>query len=42
MHIGLGGTDLFLAFAGEGCVFPVIDCAEVHVDALYQRSAPHR
>jgi len=38
----LGGTDLFLAFAGEECGFPVIDCAEVHVDALYQRSVPHR
>ena len=38
----LGGTDLFLAFAGEECGFPVIDCAEVHVDALYQRSASHR
>src|SRR5215471_15274131 len=37
----LGGTDLFLAFAGEECGFPVIDCAEVHVDALYQRSDPH-
>ena len=31
MHIGLIG--------GIG---PVIDCAEVHVDALYQRSASHR
>jgi len=38
----LGGTDLFLAFAGEECGFPVIDCAEIHVDALYQRSVPHR
>src|SRR6516164_9597471 len=27
---------------GEECGFPVIDCAEVHVDALYQRSASHR
>jgi aspartate racemase len=35
----LGGTDLFLAFAGEECGFPVIDCAEVHVDALYQTSS---
>jgi aspartate racemase len=34
----LGGTDLFLAFAGRDCGFPVIDCAEVHVDALYRRS----
>jgi aspartate racemase len=34
----LGGTDLFLAFAGQSCGFPVIDCAEVHVEALYRRS----
>jgi aspartate racemase len=34
----LGGTDLFLAFAGQDCGFPVIDCAEVHIDALYRRS----
>ncbi len=36
--IVLGGTDLFLAFAGQDCGFPVIDCAEIHVEALYQRS----
>jgi aspartate racemase len=35
----LGGTDLFLAFAGQDCGFPVIDCAEVHVDALFRRSS---
>jgi aspartate racemase len=35
----LGGTDLFLAFEGQDCGFPVIDCAEVHVGAIYQRSA---
>ena len=34
----LGGTDLFLAFAGQDCGFPVLDCADVHVDALYRRS----
>ena len=34
----LGGTDLFLAFAGQECGFPVIDCADIHVDALYRRS----
>jgi aspartate racemase len=34
----LGGTDLFLAFAGQNCGFPVIDCADIHVDALYRRS----
>jgi aspartate racemase len=36
--IVLGGTDLFLAFAGQDCGFPVLDCAEVHIDALYRRS----
>jgi aspartate racemase len=34
----LGGTDLFLAFEGRDCGFPVIDCAEIHMDALYRRS----
>jgi aspartate racemase len=37
--IVLGGTDLFLAFAGQDCGFPVLDCADVHVAALYRRSA---
>jgi aspartate racemase len=36
--IVLGGTDLFLAFAGEDCGFPTLDCADIHVDALYRRS----
>jgi len=36
--IVLGGTDLFLAFAGEDCGFPTLDCADVHVEALYRRS----
>jgi aspartate racemase len=35
----LGGTDLFLAFARQDCGFPVIDCADVHVDAIYRSSA---
>jgi aspartate racemase len=35
----LGGTDLFLAFTGQECGFPVLDCADVHVEALYRRSA---
>ena len=34
----LGGTDLFLAFQGQDCGFPVLDCAEIHVEAIYQRS----
>lgn len=36
--IMLGGTDLFLAFAGHDPGFPVIDCADIHVDAIYQKS----
>jgi aspartate racemase len=35
----LGGTDLFLAFADETPGFPVIDCADIHVDAIFARSA---
>lgn len=35
----LGGTDLFLAFAGHDCGFPVMDCADIHVDAIYGRSS---
>jgi aspartate racemase len=41
----LGGTDLFAAFEGHECGFPVIDTAQVHVDALSRRSiesAPRR
>jgi aspartate racemase len=34
----LGGTDLFLAFEGQDCGFPVVDCAEIHVEALCQWS----
>jgi aspartate racemase len=36
--IVLGGTDLFRAFEGQDCDFPVINCAAVHVDAIYQMS----
>jgi aspartate racemase len=35
----LAGTDLCLAFEGQDCGFPVIDCAEVHRDALFRHSA---
>jgi aspartate racemase len=35
----LGGTDLFLAFAQQNCGFPVIDCADIHVEALFRRSS---
>lgn len=34
----LGGTDLFLAFQGHEPDFPVLDCADVHVEAIYQAS----
>jgi aspartate racemase len=34
----LGGTDLFLAFRDRKCSFPVLDCADVHVAAVYQAS----
>jgi len=34
----LGGTDLFLAFQGTESGFAVLDCAEVHVEAIYRRS----
>ena len=37
--IMLGGTDLFLAFTGQQPGFPVIDCADLHVDAIYRSSA---
>ena len=32
------GTDLFLAFDGRACGFPVADCAEIHMDALHRTS----
>jgi aspartate racemase len=35
----LGGTDLFLAFQGQDCDFPVLDLADVHVDVIYRKSA---
>jgi len=35
----LAGTDLFLAFDGQDCGFPVIDCAQVHVGAIYRKSS---
>jgi aspartate racemase len=34
----LGGTDLFLAFEGHDPGFPVIDCAAIHIDAIYRVS----
>ena len=37
--IMLGGTDLFLAFVGHDKPFPLVDCADIHVDAIYRSSA---
>jgi aspartate racemase len=34
----LAGTDLFLAFQDQVPGFPVIDCAAIHIDAIYQWS----
>jgi aspartate racemase len=34
----LGGTDLFLAFQERDAGFPVLDCADVRVEAIYQAS----
>ena len=34
----LAGTDLFLAFDGHDCGFPTMDCARVHIDALFRES----
>lgn len=34
----LAGTDLFLAFEGHDCGFPTVDCALLHVEALYHAS----
>lgn len=38
----LGGTDLFLAFDGRDCGFPVIDCAQLHVEAMMRKSIGSR
>lgn len=34
----LGGTDLFLAFQGSDCGFAILDCADIHVEAIYRKS----
>lgn len=36
--IMLGGTDLFLAFQDRQAPFPLVDCADMHVDAIYLAS----
>jgi aspartate racemase len=35
--IMLGGTDLFLAFQGREVPFPLVDCADIHVDAIFEK-----
>ncbi len=35
----LGGTDLFLAFQGGKPPFPLVDCADIHVNAIYRTSS---
>ncbi len=37
--IMLGGTDLFLAFVGREPPFPLVDCADLHVDAIFSKSS---
>ena len=32
------GTDMFLAFEGHDCGFPVIDGGQVHIDAIVRES----
>ena len=36
--IMLGGTDLFLAFQGRPLPFPLVDCADIHVSAIFEKS----
>lgn len=36
--VALAGTDLFLVFDGADYGFPVIDCAQVHIDAIFTAS----
>jgi len=37
----LAGTDLFLAFEGQDCGFPVIDSADLHIDAIFDVACQH-
>jgi hypothetical protein len=30
---------MFLAFVGQQSLFPLIDCADIHVDAIYRKSS---
>lgn len=40
--IMLGGTDLFLAFAGQTVDFPLVHCADIHVEAIFRQSSRGR
>jgi aspartate racemase len=37
--IMLGGTDLFLAFVGHPPDFALVDCADIHVGAIFAKSS---
>ncbi len=37
--IMLGGTDLFLAFQGREPPFPLVDCADLHVEAIFESAS---
>jgi aspartate racemase len=38
----LGGTDLFLAFDGQDCGFELVDCANIHINALARAASDER
>lgn len=38
----LAGTDLFLAFDGQDCGYPVIDAANVHIGSIFRWSIKER
>ena len=40
--IMLGGTDLFLAFTGREPPFPLVDCADIHVEAIFAQSSARK
>ncbi len=35
----LGGTDMFLAFDGQHCGFPILDCADAHAEAIHRTAS---
>ena len=34
----LGGTDLFVALENYDCGYTVLDCAEIHIEAIFEAS----